>query len=176
MSALPTIPQYIEIGKGTVPIMADYQAQGALFGTKLVKPQSPQLVAIITDSLTWGYEADPTDEKLQGVGAYLLWLCGQFGQMVQSGQGGGTVIPINPATTMPDPVEFVVDGTSLIVTGGSTLLLTDFIGYNIIFLRNNIPQTQINTGGSYYHWNRGTGVFTCFGAAGEDELFSINAV
>ena len=176
MAALYTTSQAIEMGKGTIGIMADYQAQGALFGTKLVKPQSPQLVAIITDALSWGNVAGQDAESLRNITNYLVWLTGWFGQQVQSGQGGGTVIPITPGAGGLEPLEFIVSASSLIPTGSSTLQISDFIGYNVIFVRGELTQYQIDAGGTYFNFNKLTGAFECFGVANEGERFLIMPV
>lgn len=118
--------------------------------------------------------AQNTNITIEGVGQYLYWLCGQFQLQAQNLTGGGIVVPTGGST--PNPVEFIVSSTSPIPTGGSTLVLLQFRGFNIIFSRNDIIQSQVNNGGTYFSWNRVTGVFTSFGAASEDELYSINAV
>lgn len=51
-----TIPQYIVFGKITIALMGNYNASGALFGARILVPQSPVLVAIVTDALQWEYE------------------------------------------------------------------------------------------------------------------------
>lgn len=115
--------------------------------------------------------------NIEGVAQYLYWLCGKFQLQARNFTGGGSVVPLPPGATMPNPVEFVVvDSGSPIITGGSTLVLTQFIGYNLIFSRNDIIQSQVNNGGSYFLWNKITGLFTCVGAAALDDLFSLNPV
>lgn len=51
-----TIPQYITFGEVTTYLMANYQAEGVLWGGRLVQPFSPVLVAIVTDALKWEWE------------------------------------------------------------------------------------------------------------------------
>jgi len=88
--------------------------------------------------------------------------------------GGGSVSPVSP-TGSPTPLSFEVSGSSPIITGGSVLNLNtcvyDYRGFNLLFTGNNIPQSQINNGGSYDTWNKSTGVFTCVGNASAAELF-----
>lgn len=118
-----------------------------------------------------GYE-DPT---ARGVANYLYWLCGKFGlsaQYIITGTGGGSVVPINPGST-PNPTDFVVSNSSLIPDGGNTVTIPTYVGYNLLFVRNNVPQSTINTGTSYYSWNKITGVFVCTPAAVEGELFQL---
>ena len=111
----------------------------------------------------------------RGVANYLYWLCGKFqieGQYIIMGIGGGSVIPINP-TTFPNPIEFEVTGSSFIINGQSTITIPTFINYNLLFVRNNIPQSIVNMGASYFSWNKTTGVFTCYPAAVSTELFQL---
>lgn len=56
MPLVYTIPQYIQFGEATTFLMANYQAEGVLWGGRLVQPSSPVLVAIVTDSLKWEYD------------------------------------------------------------------------------------------------------------------------
>jgi len=111
----------------------------------------------------------------RGVANYLYWLCGKFaleGQFIITGTGGGSVVPINPGAT-PNPIEFEVSGSSFMVNGQSTVTIPTFIGYNLLFVRNNVPQSIINTGASYFSWNKTTGIFTCNPAAVTGELFQL---
>ena len=175
MPTIPTIPQIIELGEIATYKAFNYVADSVLWGSRTVKTPDPVMVALITDALAWEYEISPANPNLRQVANFNLWVYGFFQVQAQAASGGGTVIPINPSLTMPNPIEFVVSDTSPIVTGGNTLSLPNFIGYNIIFNRNNTSQTQINTGGQYFLWDKISGVFQCFGDAAQDELFSINA-
>jgi len=51
-----TIPQYIFFGEATVFLMQNYQADGTLYGRRLINRASPVMVAIVTDILKWQYE------------------------------------------------------------------------------------------------------------------------
>jgi hypothetical protein len=115
------------------------------------------------------------NQNLRGVANYLYWICGKFaleGQYIITGAGGGTVVPINPGST-PNPTEFEVTGSSIIPAGDSTVTISTYIGYNLLFVRNGIPQSQIDLGNSYYNWNKVTGQFICYGPAVEGELFQL---
>lgn len=109
------------------------------------------------------------------VANYLYWMCGKFqieAQFIIQGVGGGTVTTLNPFIAA-SPLEFTVSESSVIPDGGSSATLTSFIGYNILFMRNNIPQSKINNGGSYFSWNKTTGLFTISQPAYTGELFQI---
>ena len=75
-----TIPQYIFFGEATVFLMQNYQADGALYGRRLINRASPVMVAIVTDILKWQYEinvaaaaeANPENLLLIDTANYLL--------------------------------------------------------------------------------------------------------
>jgi hypothetical protein len=116
-----------------------------------------------------------TNTAARGVANYLYWLCGQFaleGQYIITGVGGGSVVPINPSST-PTPLDFEVTPSSFISEGQSIASIPNFIGYNLLFVRNNVPQSIVDLGGSYYSWNKTTGTFTCYPAAAAGELFQL---
>lgn len=198
-----TIPEIIELGDISVPLSANYKSNGSLFGTRFVFT-APVTIAVVTDALRWQYEAFPTigqnlatesedalitqgydnivisesaNTAVRGVANYLYWLCGKFaleGQYLITGTGGGTVIPINPGAN-PNPIEFEVDATSYMINGQSTITIPSFIGYNLLFVRNNVPQSIVDMGGgsSYFSWNKITGTFICSPAATTGELFQL---
>lgn len=162
----------IKIGKMSIPISDNYRASGSLFGVKL-SFTAPETIALVTDALKWQYEGDPTESTLRGVANYLIWLCGTFGSQAQyaiSGTTGGSIVPI---MGVPNPIEFVVDATSYIPDGDSTKIIPSFIGYNLLFVRGNLTQSTINTGGSYFTWNKSTGAFFCYPPASTGELFQL---
>jgi len=102
-------------------------------------------------------------------------MCGKFqieAQFIIQGVGGGIVSVLDPFAT-PNPLEFEVNGSSIIADGGSSATLTGFIGYNILFMRNNVPQSTVDNGGSYFSWNKSSGLFTISQAAYTGELFQI---
>jgi hypothetical protein len=169
MAALPTILETIDIGRASMYLMANDISKGQLFGKRLPSLQTTVLIGLVTDALKWQNETSPSD--------YDIWLCGKYGMEARTLSGGGTVIPIIPGT-MPLPIEFIVlTSGSYMIEGQSSITITQFIGYNLIFNRNNIPQTMVNDGvNSYFTWNRDTGLFTVYGAATQYEIFSINAV
>ena len=92
--------------------------------------------------------------------------------IISGSTSGGSVSPINPGTA-PTPYDFIVSGNSFIPAGDSTKTIYSFIGYNMLFIRNGIPQSQIDSGGSFYSWSKQTGIFTCTGAAATDEVFQL---
>lgn len=172
--SLISIGEIIELGDVSTYLSLKYQDEGKLFGARL-DGISPKSIAIVTDALRWQYESFPEDENLRKVANYLYWMCGKFqieAQFIIQGVGGGIVSVLNPFAT-PNPLEFTVDGSSIISDGESSATLTQFIGYNVLFVRNNVPQSTIDNGGSYFSWNKTNGQFTISQAAYTGELFQI---
>lgn len=169
-----SIPDIIDIGDISVSLALGYQQQGALFGPRKTYTAG-ETIALVTDALRWQYQGNPADATLRGVANYLYWLCGKFaleGLDIINGPGGGAVIPINPALN-PNPIEFEVTVSSFMVDGQSVKSIQSFVGYNLLFVRNNIPQSIVDMGGSYFSWDKTTGIFTCYPAAVSGELFQL---
>lgn len=168
---MPTITQ----------IMSDYQIaqylsvisnkkSGLLAGGKDMS--LPQKIYNIGRSIQRIFDNDPSDTTLFKTAYFLYALCGIYGLKAESiTESAGSVASITPTTSLPTPLNFVVSGGSLIPTGGSTLTIPSFVGYNLLFVRNGIAQSQLNTGASYYTWSRSTGEFECFGDATLGEEF-----
>ena len=116
-----------------------------------------------------GREQNPT---LILTANYLYSLCRGYNLKAQSITGGGSVAPPVPGTT-PSPLIFIVNSSSFIQDGQSSKVITDFIGFNLLFARNGIPQSTVTTELTYYSWNKTTGLFTCVGAAVDTELFAL---
>lgn len=177
MAALLTIPVTISVGDASTYLSSNDNAKGNLFGKRLSSPVSPVEIAMATDALRWQYEGDPTDDTLRGFANYLYWLCGKYAleaQYIISGEGGGTVVPISPS--LPYPIQFIVSGSSFMVDGQSSVTITDFVGFNLLFSRGGIAQSTVDTEPSYYSWNRDSGLFTITPAAATGELFQIYAI
>lgn len=106
--------------------------------------------------------------------SYLNALCGKYGlEATYLISPGGVLSNIVSPSAVPNPIEFLVSGSSLIVNGGSSATITAFINFNLLFIRNGISQSTINNGGSYFTYDKITGVFNCFPAATTNELFQL---
>jgi len=180
MAALLSISEIIEIGDVSIYLSSNNNSLGALFGKRMASPISPVEIDVVTDALRWGLEGDSTDDTLRGTANYLLWMCGKYGQQAQyiiSGAGGGTVVP-GQSVTRPEPLDFIVSASSVIVTGATGATLSAFIGWNLQFLRGGIGQntTDVGDGSSYYGWDRTTGALTISPALQESELIRITPV
>lgn len=122
------------------------------------------------------YAITPNDDTLTETSNYLYALCGKYALYAQSiilGSGGS--IPSIVAGTTPLPYQFMVDAsTSFIINGESAKTISAFIGYNLMFVRNGIPQSTVNDGsGSYYSWTKSTGTFIMYPAAATGEILQL---
>lgn len=106
---------------------------------------------------------------------YLYWLCGKYALISKGISGSGSIASITPDTlNVPNRYDFIVSPTSFIIAGATQKLIPEFVGYNIIFVRNGDTQSTQDVGGTYYNWNSLTGLFQLFnGAAQEGETFTI---
>lgn len=173
---MPTTPNTIAYANISQYLASDSISKGSLFST-ITNPELPTILLVENFFLNYLYTNDPSNTGLPALTNYVWGLCGAFGLTAQGiiAGGGGSITPITPSIA-PSPYQFVVSASSFMVTGQSTITISTFIGYNLLFVRNNITQSTVNTGGTYYSWNRTTGEFTCVGAAEVDELFQIYAV
>ncbi len=122
----------------------------------------------------WQYDKDPSDTTLRASCNYLWQLYGKYGReglVILNGNTGGGIIP--GFGTAPTPLQFIVSGSSPIITGESSKTIASFVGFNLIFARGNITQTTVNTEQSWYTWDRTTGAFTVTPEAQEGELFQL---
>lgn len=177
---ISTISQTILRGDISIYLSANDNAKGNIFSHRIASPGSPVTIALVTDALRWGSDGGAqTEQDVRQMANYLIWLIGIYGQKaeyISQGTGGGSVIIPSNGGILPLPLDFIVDDTtSPILTGGNTITLPTFVGYNVDFYRG--AQTQYTTnpgdGSTFYSWNRSTGVFACFPAATLGEQFRI---
>lgn len=173
---MPTVSEIVSIYPIAQYLAAIDINRKGLYGGG-VNNELPEKIYNIGKSVKRIFDDDPTSATLQETANYLWTLCGKYGlQALVVAQSAGNVSPITPTSSLPLPIEFVVSASSLIATGGNSVTITAFIGYNLSFNRNNVPQSQINDGASYFTWNRNTGQFFCSGDAQLNELFSLTPI
>lgn len=172
-----SIPDIITVAKISQYLCLMDTTKGNLFGKRLT-PDTYKVIYAERKALEWMYNLDPTNSTLTLQGNYVFSLC-KFNlkaQNIANTGGGGSVSPVNPSNA-PSPYQFIVDAsTSFIIDAQSSKIITDFIGFNLLFSRNGSPQSTVNTEVSYYSWDKATGLFTCTPAATTGELFQLFAV
>ena len=137
----------------------------------------PTKLYCVRENVEWMCNQNQLDDTLFATSTYLYALCGKYGIQAQYivGTGGSIAPPISPSVVTPVPIEFLVSASSTMVNGQSTLVIPNYINYNLLFLRNNIPQSSVNLndGSAYFSWDKITGTFTCYGAAVTGDLFQL---
>ena len=167
-----TVPQIIDIAKISQFLSLNDVQKGSLFSPR-VAPVTPEVLYLERSAVEWMYNLDPGNSSIPQTSAYLYSLCRGYNLQAQQIAGtAGSISPVNP-TQIPDPYDFEVSASSFIADGQSTVTISAFVGFNILFVRNGIPQYTVNTGQSYYSWVKSTGVFTIYPAAMTGEQFAI---
>lgn len=175
-----TVAQIIDIAKISEFLARIDEQKGSLFG-KRVAPFTAMILYMERKAVEYIYDLDPTDSTLTQTAWYLYSLCRGYNLRaanILNGGTGGSVSPIVPTPpALPSPYQFIVAASgNLINEGETTVTITDFIGYNLLFARGGIPQSTVATEPSYYSWNKTTGQFTVSPAAILGELFQIYAI
>lgn len=172
---MATIPQTITNGNLSVPLAANDNSKGNLFGRRLSAPQSPVLIAMAMDALTWMYESgDYTTQELTAMANYLIWLMGKYGLQASNISGsGGSVTPVTPGGLTPSRIDFEVSATSYMVTGATSKTISQFLNLEIDFIRGGISQSTLNTQPSYITWDKTTALLTVSPALAETEVIAI---
>jgi hypothetical protein len=127
------------------------------------------------------YLQDVNSSNLFPMCNYLLSLMGEYLFAAQSATGGGgSITPIIPGIA-PDPYDFEITLTSFIASGATSKTFpASWVGFNILFVRNNITQSTVNQGASYYSWDKNTATLNLLGTPSSPaqltELFQIYPV
>jgi hypothetical protein len=172
-----TTLQIINIAKVSQYLVANNTSAGALYGKRL-NPRLTRMLYMERKAVEWMYNLQNNNPTLAATGNYLYSLCefnAEASAILNNG-GGGSIVPPSPFPPSLPPLEFIVNDTSPIPTGSSSLTIEAYIGYNLIFARNSVIQGTIDNGGQYYTWGKTTGLFNIFGAATEGEQLSITPV
>lgn len=170
-----TIAQTINVGNLSIGLAVNAVAKGSLFGAKLTQ-NSPLSMAMVTSALSWGNSGGQDAEDLRGLANYAYWMYGKQGLQAQYliglNSGGGTVVP-GTITLSGTRRDFIVSATSYLVTGTTSATLTEYVGFNLDFVRNDISQSTVSTENSYFTFNKSSGAFTVSPALQVGELISI---
>lgn len=141
----------------------------------------PMKIYSVGKSVQRTFDDNPTDSYLTQTANYLYSLCGKYGLQAQVvNQSSGVIASATTVTSsLPFPLDFIVSVSSTIPTGGTSVVISAFIGYNIEFIRGSVTQYTTNPGdgSTYYNWDRTTGTLTLFnGAAQVDERLRITPI
>jgi hypothetical protein len=170
MAALTTL-QKITIAK-----ISEYLVSVAIQkGNRSLDVTLPEKLYNIRKTIEYQYGKNPSDSTLTLTSNYLYALCAfslqAQGILLNPGTTAGVI-----ARTTPTPYQFTVDAsTSFIINGQSTKTITSFIGFNLLFIRNYVPQGTVDPGGgqSFYGWDKVAGIFTCTPSAVTTEFFQL---
>lgn len=171
-----TIPEIIVWSKISQPLARYGEAKRKASGDNAADVDLDMKLYDTRVDVAYEYAQDTESENLFAMGNYLLALCGRYLFQAQATvAGGGTITPITPGGSTPDPYDFEVGASSFIATGETTVTFpASWAGYNILFVRGSVTQSTVNQGATYYSWNRTTRVFTLIGGAATlGELFQI---
>lgn len=168
-----TTAQILDIAKISQYVATIDIEKGRFFGRRVV-PETPQVLYNERKAVEWLYNLDPNDPSLIVTGNYLYSLCRGYNLQAQQISGtGGIISPVNPSQ-IPNPYDFIVSGSTIVPTGAVNAVITSFIGFNLLFVRNGIPQSTLNVGGnSYFSWNKNLGLLSISPAAIAGEQFQL---
>ena len=159
-----TVPQILDVARISQYLATIDVNEGALYGRR-VAPETPMILYCERKAVEYWYNLDPADTSLTLTSNYLYSLCRGYNLEAQGISGtAGSISPVVPAQ-IPNPYDFEVTATSLIPDGATNATLSAFIGFNLLFVRNGIPQSTLNLGGSYFSWNKNLGLLTISPAA-----------
>lgn len=168
-----TVAQKLTIAKISEYLVVAAIEKGGLWGNG-IDLQLPQKIYNIRKAIQYRYDINAADETLTATSNYLYGLCKFVIQAQAVMQISGTIGTVIVSTTAPSPYQFTVAASgTFIIDGQSSITITAFIGYNIIFVRGGITQSTVSTEPSYYSWNRATGAFSISPMAYTNELFQI---
>lgn len=171
-----TIAQTIVVGKISSPLAANYNSLKSFFGgPALAAIKSPMTIRMAADALQWAVDGDNlTDAELRSIANYIKWLCGKFALQAENMIGvGGSVTTIVPGALRPGRIDFTVSASSYFPTGSTGGSISDFVGYNLDFIRGGLSQSTEVTEPTYFSWNRATAVFACYPALAEGEVIAL---
>lgn len=132
-----TVPQIIKLGDISVPLSANYQANGELFGKRFAFT-APETIALVTDALRWQWEAFPDIEEVQATGEITIDSTGDTGQII-------TVYINDPFLGVISLGSYTLTDsdttTDIIATNLGDVLATNSYGYGIEVVNNVITIT-----------------------------------
>lgn len=134
----------------------------------------PTKIRVIREGIEYRYNQDPSDTTLTATSNYMLSLC-LYLSAAKAITGNAGVVAGVASTSPPNDEQFTVAASgTFLVDGQSSKTITAFIGYNLLYVRNGIPQYTVNDGsGTYYSWTKSTGGFVSFPAVVTGEIIRL---
>ena len=135
-----TVAQILDIAKISQFLALNDVQKGSLFSPR-VAPMTPQILYLERKAVEWMYNLDPGNSSLPQTSAYLYSLCRGYNLQAQQISGtAGSISPVQPSQ-IPNPYDFEVSASSFIADGQSTVTISAFIGFNVLFVRNGTPRS-----------------------------------
>ncbi len=154
------IPDIIQWAKASQALSAIGEANNLAYEQGTIEENLHVKLYTERKSLEYSYAQDPTSNQTYQIGQGVLALCGVYLFEAQAASGGGgSITPVIPGS-LPDPIEFEASASTPIPTGGNSLSISTFIGYNLIFVYKGQTQTTLSTQPIYFTWNKTTGNFS----------------
>jgi len=179
---MPSISDIISIAKISQYLSSNVIEKSGLNGGGVNK-KLPRLLYCVRKNVEWAYGNSTDYENIQATANYLYALCAayniQANYILNNGVGGVVLSPVNPPNFYPNPLDFEVTASSIILQGESTLDLSNYgyTGFNILFFVGHIQQSVVNDGGAYYSWNKNTAILTLYNRTAQlGDIFTIYAV
>ena len=179
---MPSISDIINIAKISQYLSSNVIEKSGLNGGGVNK-KLPHLLYCVRKNVEWAYGNNVGYDGIQAAANYLYALCAPFNiqanYILNNGVGGVVLSPINPPNFYPDPLDFEVTASSIILQGESTLDLSNYgyVGFNILFFVGHIQQSKVDDGGAYYAWDKNTAILTLFNRTAQlGDIFTIYPV
>lgn len=132
-----TVPQIIDFGRISVPLSANYVADGSLFGKRL-STTSPITIAIVTDALNWQWQAFPSTPVINATATISIDTIGDPGDTIE-------VFVNDPALGIISLGLYTIlitdTTTTITATNVAALLATNIYGYGATSSNNIITIT-----------------------------------
>lgn len=173
MAAL-TIAQKLAVAEICEYLVTIAIEKGGLFAGG-IDLELPTKIYNIRNTIQYQYEQNPSDTSLVATTNYLYGMC-LLNLQALAVTGVGGIVAAVVGGNYPSPYQFTVAASgSYMIDGQSSQTITSFIGYNLMFIRNNITQTTIDAGGgsSYYSWSKNTGGFVAVPALVTGEIIQL---
>lgn len=168
---MPTTAQILQLAPIAQYLASNNVAKRQLFGGGF-DTNLPTKIFAVNYVIQEIYSFDPTYTGLDACAQYLWQLCGRWGLAAQQISGSGSTAGSSSGSTA-SRIDFIVSVSSYIPTGDASKTITQFIGFNVDFIRNGVSQSTISTESSYISFNRSTGLLTITPALADGELISI---